>query len=315
MKIDNNIVLRLAEKYDFDLVGFAEYSTLDEEVENLNKWLNLGFNAGMKYMERNREKRRDIKNIFPQAKSVISLGMNYYTHEEYSNEAGKGKVSRFAWGRDYHYVMWEKLEEIIVEIKKLNEEFEAIYYVDTGPLLDKAWAVKAGIGWLGKHSNVISREIGSWFFIANIITNVDFDYSEVVTDHCGSCTACLDACPTEAIVEDYVVDSSKCISYLTIENKGEIPGEFNGKFENWIFGCDICQEVCPWNNKFWRESQIPDFRENLIKVISLDRVDSLSEEEFKSEYGNSPIKRAKLNGLKRNSRFLSPNDKSGENLE
>ena len=183
-------------------------------------------------------------------KLLFHLDLIITLPENYSNENDKGKVSRYAWGKDYHLVIWEKLDELETMLKEIDPEFESISYVDTGPVMDKAWAVRAGIGWLGKHTNVINREIGSWFFIATLITNYEFDYSEMITDFCGTCTACIDACPTNAIVQEYVVDANKCISFLTIENKNEIPNEFKGKFDNWIFGCDICQDVCPWNQKF-----------------------------------------------------------------
>ncbi|MGB5528538.1 MAG: tRNA epoxyqueuosine(34) reductase QueG, partial [Ignavibacteriaceae bacterium] len=171
-------------------------------------------------------------------------------------------------------------------------------------VMDKAWAVRAGIGWLGKHTNVINREIGSWFFIANIITNYEFDYAEPITDFCGSCTACLDACPTNAIIHEYVVDANKCISYLTIENKSEISAEFNGKFDNWLFGCDICQDVCPWNQKFPVETLIKDFHAQ-NKELKLDDILEMNEEEFKEKFKTSPVKRAKLTGMKRNASFLN----------
>ena len=194
--------------------------------------------------------------------------MNYYTPQEHSEEKDKGKVLRYAWGKDYHLVIWEKLDKIIEEMKDKETSFEAISYVDTGPVMDKAWAVRSGFG---KHTNVINKEIGSWFFIANIITNWQFEYSNPIEDFCGSCTACIDACPTNAIVKDYIVDSNKCISYLTIENKKEITIELKGKFDNWIFGSDICQDVCPWNQKFSQASSISDFKP-ITKEIAFDEI-------------------------------------------
>jgi epoxyqueuosine reductase len=195
------------------------------------------------------------------------------------------------------------LDNLGDELKKFDSQFDSISYVDTGPVMDKAWAVRAGLGWLGKHTNVINREIGSWFFIANIITNYEFNYSESIPDFCGTCTACLDACPTNAIVHEYVVDANKCISYLTIENKNEISNEFKEKMDNWIFGCDICQDVCPWNQKFPVETLVKDFHPQ-NKVLDLDEVLEMNEKKFKENFQNSPIKRAKLNGLKRNAAFL-----------
>ena len=303
MKLTNEIVIQKAKAIGFDLVGFAKADELKNESKNLKEWLDKDYQAGMDYMERNFEKRKDVKQILPKAQSVISLGLNYYTPEEYSNQINNGKISRYAWGEDYHLIIWAMLDELENELKNIDPKFESISYVDTGPIMDKGWAVRAGIGWLGKHTNVINREIGSWFFIANIITNYEFDYSVPIPDFCGSCTACLDACPTNAIVQEYLVDANKCISYLTIENKREISEEFKGKFDNWLFGCDICQDVCPWNQKFPIETLIKDFHPK-HKELNIDEVIEMSEEEFKIKFKTSPIKRAKLNGLKRNASFL-----------
>jgi epoxyqueuosine reductase len=303
MKLTNEIVIEKAKKVGFNLVGFASADILKKESEHLHEWLNKNYQAGMDYMERNFEKRKDVRQILSTAKSVISLGLNYYTPHSYSNGNGKGKVSRYAWGKDYHLIIWKMLDNLGDELKKFDSQFDSISYVDTGPVMDKAWAVRAGLGWLGKHTNVINREIGSWFFIANIITNYEFNYSESIPDFCGTCTACLDACPTNAIVHEYVVDANKCISYLTIENKNEISNEFKEKMDNWIFGCDICQDVCPWNQKFPVETLVKDFHPQ-NKVLDLDEVLEMNEEKFKENFQNSPIKRAKLNGLKRNAAFL-----------
>jgi len=303
MKLTNEIVVEKAKRIGFDLVGFAKAEELTEEINNLEKWLSLGYHGDMAYMERNTEKRNNVSKILPDAKSIISLGMNYYTDEQYDNQKDKGKISRYAWGKDYHLVIWEKLERLENELKEIDPEFKSKSYVDTGPVMDKAWAVKAGLGWLGKHTNVISKEIGSWFFIATLITNYKFEYSSIVTDHCGSCTSCIEACPTNAIVDEYVLDSTRCISYLTIENKKDIPGEFKDKFDNWIFGCDICQDVCPWNIKF---SEITLKKEFLPqnKELELSKVINMNEEEFRIKFSESPVKRTKLDGLKRNTKFI-----------
>jgi epoxyqueuosine reductase len=303
----NKVVIQKAKAVGFDLIGFAKADVLEKESELLKEWLAKNYQADMDYMNKSFEKRKDVKQILPNAKSVISLGLNYYTFDSYSNDKLKGKVSRYAWGKDYHLIIWAMLDELEEELKKIYPEFESISYVDTGPVMDKAWAVRAGIGWLGKHTNVINREMGSWFFIANIITNCEFDYSKPISDFCGSCTACLDACPTEAIIQEYVVDANKCISYLTIENKNEISEEFKGKFDNLIFGCDICQEVCPWNQKFPVETLIKDFHPQ-NKELNLADVDEMTEADFRQRFRVSPIKRAKLSGLKRNASFLKKND-------
>ena len=254
---------------------------------------------------KNVDKREDISLILPNAKSIISLAVNYYSPEEYSEDSGRGKVSRYAWGKDYHLVIWDLLKKLETKLKDIDKEFESISYVDTGPVMDKAWAVKSGIGWLGKHTNVINKELGSWIFLANIITNYEFDYSEPIPDFCGSCTACMDACPTNAIVDEYIVDSNKCISFLTIENKEDIPDEFDNKLEGWIFGCDICQDVCPWNIKF---SQVTKFEEFIPaegnKELEIGDVLTMTNEGFKKKFSESPIKRAKLSSLQRNANHL-----------
>ncbi len=304
MKITNQIVEEKAKAFGFDLVGFAEASILNIETENLANWLGMGYQSNMSYMERNFDRRKDVKEILPNAKSIISLGLNYFVEGKHSNNATKGKVSRFAWGKDYHFIIWEKLHELIESLKSIDENFEAKSYVDTGPVMDKAWAVRSGLGWQGKHSNVINPKIGSWFFIATIITNHNFSTSQIVTDHCGKCTACIDACPTDAIVEPYVVNANSCISNLTIENKGEIPTEFKDKFNGWIFGCDICQEVCPWNKKFSTVTQIEEFQKGENREIELQSVSELTNSKFKRKYVSSPIFRAKAKGLKRNAEFL-----------
>lgn len=298
-------IISKAKELGFNLIGFTPYQILDNETQNLEKWLSNNYQAGMSYMERNIEKRRDLKEILENCKSVISLGLNYYVNEEFETKENSGKVSRYAWGRDYHYTIWEKLEELIKYIQTTDPNIEAKSYVDTGPVMDKVWAAKAGLGWQGKHSNIINKEIGSWFFVANIFTNYEFeDYSKPISDFCGTCAACIDACPTDAIVEDYVVDSNRCISYLTIENKNEISDKFVGKFDDWIFGCDICQDVCPWNVKFSEETQLTDFSLIRNKNIEFNKIKDLSNKKFREYFFESPIIRAKSKGIKRNANFL-----------
>lgn len=304
-KLTNQIVIEKAKQLGFDLVGFAKADLLEDEIKKYQQWLDKGYQASMGYMEKNFSKRKNVKEILPTAKSVISLALNYYSSENHSNEIDKGKVSRYAWGKDYHLVIWQKLDELETTLKELEPELETLSYVDTGPVMDKAWAVRAGIGWMGKHTNIINPDYGSWFFIATIITNYGFDYSAIITDHCGTCTACIDACPTKAIVQEYVVDANKCISFQTIENKNEIPAELKGKFDNWIFGCDICQDVCPWNIKFAQETALKEFQpEDGNKEIELKSIKEMSDEDFKKKFSDSPISRAKLKGLKRNAEFL-----------
>ncbi|MDY0082940.1 MAG: tRNA epoxyqueuosine(34) reductase QueG [Ignavibacteriaceae bacterium] len=306
-QLNNQIVIEKAKQVGFDLVGFARADQLEKETEKLQLWLDKGYQAAMGYMERNFHKRKDVREILPSAKSVISLALNYYTPYQHNEEKGKGKVSRYGWGKDYHFIMWEMLEKLESELKQIEPELETKSYVDTGPVMDKVWAVRSGLGWMGKHTCVINPNKGSWFFIAEIITNWEFEYSEIITDHCGTCTACIDACPTGAIVQEYVVDANKCISFQTIENKGEISPELKGKFENWIFGCDICQDVCPWNNKFSFTTSVQDFYQK-NKELSLDEVLNLDNQSFKEKFAESPIMRAKLKGLQRNAEFLKDAD-------
>ncbi|MFH1196737.1 MAG: tRNA epoxyqueuosine(34) reductase QueG [bacterium] len=304
MKLTNENIITKARSLGFDLIGFAEATILFDAGQRLDEWLGKGFQAGMKYMNENREKRIDVSNILPGAKSVISLGMNYNSGEQHDLKPNTGKVSRYAWGKDYHLVIWEKLNRLEKELKNLDPSFESKSYVDTGPVMDKAWAVKTGLGWLGKHTNIINKQMGSWFFISTVITNCEFDYSSPVLDFCGDCTACIDACPTNAIVDEYVLDSNKCISYLTIENKSEAPEEFRGQFDNWLFGCDICQDVCPWNKKFSVITNEASFQSMGNKEIDLDEVENMTGGEFKKRFAESPINRARLKGLKRNAAFL-----------
>ena len=307
-KLDNETVIKIAKDIGFDLVGFAKAEILNEEIAALEKWLENNYHAGMTYMKRNIEKRKNVRNILQSAESVISLAVNYYNKAEYSGKENYGKVSRYAWGRDYHFIMWEMLEKLTSKLEAIDDKFESVYYVDTGPVMDKVWAVRAGIGWMGKHSNVITRGYGSWIFLGEIITNYKFSYDEPIPDFCGTCTACIDACPTDAIVENYVVDSNKCISYLTIENKGEIQDEFLGKFENWIFGCDICQDVCPWNIKFSQQTVHQELKKIKNIELEINEVLSMNNKEFKSGFKESPIYRAKLKGLQRNAEFIRKNN-------
>lgn len=305
IKADNAAIKALALNLGFELCGFAGYQLLEKESSFLENWLSNDFQAGMQYMQKNIAKRKDVREILSDAQSVVSLGMHYNTPFEHGNENGKGKISRYAWGKDYHLLIWEKLELFIDELERIYPGLKAVSYIDTGPVMDKAWAVHAGLGWMGKHSNIINPASGSWFFIANVITNAVFDHSEVITDHCGSCTRCIDACPTQAIIADYIVDANRCISYLTIENKNEIPEALKSDLENWLFGCDVCQDVCPWNKKFAFETDKQEFFPVRGETaISLVEVLGMEYNEFKERFADSPVKRAKLKGLQRNASAL-----------
>jgi epoxyqueuosine reductase len=285
----------------FTKVGIAKAEPLDEEATHLHEWLNRGYNASMDWMARNIEKRTDPRNILPNAKSVICVAINYYTPSQHSNDPTIGKISRYAWGDDYHDLVTAQLKTLYAWMQTEFPGVEGRYYVDTGPMMDKVWAERSGIGWIAKHTNVITQEVGSWVFLGELITSLELDYDEPATDHCGSCSLCIEACPTNAIVEPYVVDSNKCISYLTIEHRGEIVGDIARQFENWIYGCDICQDVCPWNQKFSVETNEKGFAPREWNVApKLNEWKEITQEEFSVKFKGSPIKRTKVAGLTRN---------------
>ena len=287
----------------FDLIGISPVDSFPEN-QFYKVWLAKGFAGEMKYMEKEPDKRENIRNILPEAKSVISCGLNYNTNYPYSvNETKKQKgwISRYAWGGDYHDIMKKKLQ-ILLEFIKANspQEIEARVYVDTGPVLERVYGKYSGIGWFGKNTCLINQKVGSWIFVGEIITNIELDYDNPAPDRCGKCTRCIDACPTGALLEPYVLDSRLCISYLTIEFRGMIPVELGGKIGNNIFGCDICQDVCPWNRraKVTDESSFQP-REGLFNP-DLAALSKLTEEDFRMVFKGNPIKRAKRKGLLRN---------------
>ena len=289
-----------ASELGFVKTGFSNTEVLLNESEKLENWLDKGYDADMKWIEKGFEKRKDIFKILPEAKTIISFAYNYYTNDrpEYDKNP---KISRYAWGKDYHIIIKEKLKILCEFIKASSQssDIKTLYYVDDGPVMDKVWAVKSGIGWMGKHTNVINSEYGSWIFLSEIITNLEFDhYDSPVEDLCGSCSLCVDACPTGAIEEDYVVNSNKCISYQTIENKGEIPPNID--LSGWIYGCDICQDVCPFNSQPVLTTEKDFDMIEFLKVRSLMNLNSLDENSFKEVFMDSPIKRTKHSGWKRN---------------
>jgi epoxyqueuosine reductase len=256
----------------------------------------------MTYIENNFDKRLDPTLLVDDAKSVVSLLLNYYPSVFQNQDSYK--ISKYAYGQDYHFVIKEKLNELLNSIQENIGIVSGRAFVDSAPVLDKAWAAKSGLGWIGKNSNLLTRKVGSFYFIAELIIDLELDYDYATTDHCGSCTACIDACPTEAIVSPYVVDGSKCISYFTIELKDNIPLEMKGKLDDWVFGCDICQDVCPWN-KFSKAHNEPLFNPN-PEMLSLSKKDweEITEETFRIVFKDSPIKRTKFKGLQRNIDFL-----------
>jgi len=282
--------------------GISKAGFLEQEAPRLEKWLNNNHNGQMAYMENHFDKRLDPTLLVDDAKSVVSLLLNYFPSESQNEEAYK--ISKYAYGQDYHFVIKEKLKEFLHSLQENIGEVSGRAFVDSAPVLDKAWAAKSGLGWIGKNSNLITQKVGSFYFIAELILDLDLEYDHAVTDHCGSCTACIDACPTQAILAPYIVDGSKCISYYTIELKENIPNDMKGKFDEWMFGCDTCQDVCPWN-RFSKPHSEPLFNPN-PDLLSFSKKDwtEITEETFRVVFKNSPIKRAKFDGLKRNIKFL-----------
>ncbi|WP_276977743.1 tRNA epoxyqueuosine(34) reductase QueG [Flavobacterium filum] len=282
--------------------GISKAGFLEEEAPRLENWLNKNMHGQMRYMENHFDKRLNPTLLVDGAKSVISLLLNYYP-SEFQKEVSY-KISKYAYGKDYHFVIKEKLKELLHFIQTEIGEVSGRAFVDSAPVLDKAWAAKSGLGWMGKNTNLITQKVGSFYFISELIVDVELEYDAPTTDHCGSCTACIDECPTEAIVAPYVVDGSKCISYFTIELKENIPNEMKGKFDDWMFGCDVCQDVCPWN-RFSKPHSEPLFQAN-PELLSFTKKDweEITEDVFNKVFKNSAVKRTKLEGLKRNVEFL-----------
>ena len=290
----------------FHKIGIVRAQSLPEEENYLREWLARSYHGEMNWMEREPEKRADPKILFPGAKSVVAVALNYFTPHEHEENPAKGKVSRYAWGDDYHDVLKEKLRELLGFIQSIDETADAKICVDTAPIMDKAWAARAGLGWIGKHSNLITKEFGSWVFLGEILLNLELEYdSEIVADHCGNCTACLDACPTNAIVAPYTVDSRKCLSYATIELRApNLPEELVKDLNGWLYGCDICQDVCPWN-RFEKPTGETRFEPREGNVTAdLDEILTLSPEKYAEKFRRSAMKRTKLGGLQRNAEAL-----------
>ena len=291
-----------AKRLGFISCGISRAEFLEDEAPRLEKWLKMKMNGEMKYMENYFEKRLDPTKLVDDAKSIISLTYNYFPEDLQNKEAPK--ISKYAYGMDYHYVIKEKLNFFLTFIKDKIGDVHGRAFVDSAPILEKAWAAKSGIGWVGKNSNLITKQVGSFYFLAELIVDLDLDYDTIESDHCGECTACIDACPTQAIAQPYVVDGSKCISYFTIELKENIPKEFKGKFDDWVFGCDICQDVCPWN-KFSKTHREPLFQANSeLMKMSRDEWNEITEETFNKIFKNSALKRTGYKGLTRNLNFI-----------
>ena len=295
-----------AQRLGFLFCGISRAGFLEEEAPLLEKWLKNSYQGEMAYMENHFDKRLDPRLLVDDAKSVISLGLNYYSEAQQSDPDAP-KISMYAYGEDYHSVIKAKLKNLLNSMQEEIGDVHGRAFVDSAPVLDKAWAKKAGLGWVGKHSNLINQQHGSYFFLAELIVDAELAYDIAPqADHCGTCTRCIDACPTEAIIAPYLVDGSKCISYLTIELKNEIPAEFAGKLENWAFGCDVCQQVCPWN-KFASPHQEAAFMPS-AELLALPKKEweEITEEVFENLFSKSAVKRTKLAGLKRNIAFLKP---------
>jgi len=293
-----------ATRLGFMSCGIAKAVQLDDDARRLEQWLNNGYQAGMQYMERNFDLRVDPRKLVPGAKSVITMLLNYYPSEVQQSLAPL--IAKYAWGTDYHYVIRDKLNELLDVVRQQIGEVDGRGFVDSAPVLERSWAVRSGLGWIGKNANLLTKQTGSFFFIATLITDLELvPDAPFATDHCGTCTRCIDACPTEAIVAPGKIDANRCISYLTIELKDAMtPAGFEGKMDNWMFGCDVCQDVCPWNrfSKPNSESAFTPVPE--ILNLSLQEWEEMSEEHFKAAFKNSPLKRSKYSGIQRNLKVL-----------
>lgn len=292
-----------AKRLGFSFCGISKADFLADHAVHLENWLNKGMHGKMQYMEDHFDERLDPRKLVPGAKSVVSFLLNYFPGKRQSDPDAP-KISKYAYGKDYHFVIKDKLKELLHFIAENIGEVNGRGFVDSAPVLDKAWAVRSGLGWMGKNANLINKKSGSFFFVAELILDLDLESDSPVTDHCGTCTACIDACPTDAIVAPYVVDGSKCISYFTIELKENIPAEMKGKFDKWVFGCDVCQDVCPWNrfSNPHKESGLAASKE-LLGMSKRDW-EEITEDVFKKVFKDSAVKRTKLSGLKRNLEFL-----------
>jgi epoxyqueuosine reductase len=286
----------------FHRVGIAAVSATenDEAAQRLQSWIALGYNADMAWIAN--PKRQNVKDVLPSAQSVIAVALNYYTPHQRSDQPEIGKISRYAWGRDYHRVLTKKLKALNLWLEEQLPDLQSRYYVDTGPIQDKAWAERAGLGWVGKNGNLISRDYGSWLFLGEIVTNIPLQGDRPHSQHCGTCTRCLEACPTHAIVEPFVVDSNKCIAYHTIENRAEtLPTAIANNLQGWVAGCDICQDVCPWNHRFAQPTDVADFHPydgNLNP--ELETLANITEADWQKQFTASALRRIKPAMLRRN---------------
>ncbi|MDF2381080.1 tRNA epoxyqueuosine(34) reductase QueG [Nostoc ellipsosporum NOK] len=288
----------------FDFCGIARARRLDDDARRLEEWLNQGFHGSMQYMENHFELRVDPTKLVPGARSVITLLKNYYPEQQ--QEPGTPGIAKYAYGKDYHEIIRLQLRQLLEKLTAQIGEIQGRGFVDSAPVLERSWATLSGLGWIGKNGNLITRSSGSFFFIATLITDLELEYDDpIAKDYCGSCRRCIDACPTQAILPNKVVDGSRCISYFTIELKAElIPEEQKGQFNNWMFGCDTCQDVCPWN-RFSQPNQEPAFSP-IPEILNLSsrEWENLTEQQFREVFRHSPLKRSKYNGIRRNLRFI-----------
>jgi len=303
-----------ARRLGFDKAGVAPAAALTEEGERLGEWLARGFHGHMSYMARDPQRRADPRLLLPSAKSVVSVALNYFRPEKHKDAPEAGKISRYAWGDDYHDVLRDKLKSLLEWVRERAPGVEGKICVDSAPMMDKAWAARAGLGWIGKHTNLITIEFGSWVFLGELLLSIELDYDSFVEpDHCGKCRACIDACPTQAIIAPYQLDATRCVSYGTIElREAELPEPIRSNLEGWVFGCDICQDVCPWS-RFSKETAEKRFdpREGVVEP-NLREMIEMSREEFSTRFRKSAIKRAKLAGLKRNALAVTRDSGGGE---
>ncbi|HEY3403075.1 MAG TPA: tRNA epoxyqueuosine(34) reductase QueG [Ohtaekwangia sp.] len=298
------LVKSKAAELGFSFCGISKAEFLEEEAPRLEEWLKRGYQGKMSYLENHFDKRLDPSLLVPGAKSVISLIYNYFPQADLAGQSDL-KIAKYAYGEDYHFVIKDKLKILLDFITKTIGEVHGRAFVDSAPVMERTLAKRSGLGWIGKNSLLLNREMGSFFFLAELIIDLQLDYDGPIKDYCGTCTACMDACPTDAIPQPYVVDGSKCISYFTIELKEEIPADVKGKFENWIFGCDICQDVCPWNS-FSKPHHENKFEPHpRLKEMSSAEWKEITEEVFQNLFRNSAVKRTKLEGLKRNIKFVT----------
>lgn len=299
---NTHLIKEEAARLGFSFCGISKAAFLEQEAPRLENWLNQNMHGQMGYMANHFDMRLDPRLLVPGAKSVVSLMLNYYPEKQ--QDEGLPKISKYAYGEDYHKVIKRKLKEFINTLREKIGDVNGRAFVDSAPVLDRAWAKNSGLGWIGKNGNLINKGAGSFFFLAELIIDLELDYDGPVKDYCGSCTRCLDACPTDAIVEPFVVDGSKCISYYTIELRDAIPQSEKGKFENWAFGCDICQDVCPWN-RFAKPTQVTEFTPNEEGLkLTMQDWDEMTEEVFGRVFTKSALKRAGFNGLKKNISFI-----------